>query len=246
VRLALVVLAALVLAMAGFVGAVYAYVARVSEGLPTVAELRKHKLPPTYEMAPGAHRVYVPFEAIPPRIIQAFLAAEDKNFYHRNSANLLSSGVAQVTGQKRGLLQGGSTITQQLAKSFNVGHGREDFERDVREIVLARRLEKGLTKDQILELYLNEIYLGRSCYGVGAASQQYFGKPLGDLSLGETAFLASLPKAPGKYNLSAKKDLAIARRNYVLDRMVANAAITQEQADAAKMEDLVAIPWSAA
>jgi penicillin-binding protein 1A len=234
----------------------FVYVVRVTEGLPDIQDLAQYHPPVMSRVQAGSgqlvaeygleHRVFVPIEAIPPQVIQAFISAEDKNFYHHGGVEpigMLRAGVrnafARLKGQK-GPLQGGSTITQQVVKNFKLGT-EQNLKRKVREIVLAYRLEQAYTKDKILELYLNEIYLGRQAYGVAAASLLYFGKPLGDLTLGQMAFLASLPKAPGKYNLTTKKDLAIARRNYVLDRMEANGYITHKQADTARGEDLIEV-----
>jgi penicillin-binding protein 1A len=232
VRIALAAVAAFTLAAVAIATAIFLYVARVSEGLPSVDDLAEY-LPATTSQ-PGENRVFVSIEAIPPRVIQAFVAAEDEDFYDHSGLRL--------SGRRRdGRVQGGSTITQQVAKSFRVDH-RQHIERSIRELVLAWRLDKALSKDGILEIYLNEIYLGRRSYGVGAASLQYFGEALDELSLAEAAFLAALPRAPNNYHPVRNKDRAISRRNWVLDRMVVSGAITREQADAAKSEDLIALP----
>jgi penicillin-binding protein 1A len=245
------VLAGVVFSIVAFV-----YVVKVTEDLPAIEDLAEYEPPVMSRVQAGdgrliaeyarESRVFVPIETIPPRVIDAFLSAEDKNFYNHNGVEpvgMIRALLRNVANMVRGVeapLQGGSTITQQVAKNFKVG-AEQTLERKVREIVLTFRIEEAFTKDEILELYLNEIYLGRRAYGVAAASLLYFGKPLDELTLSEIAYLAALPRAPNNYHPTRNKDRAIERRNLVLDRMVANGVITQAEADVAKRDDLVVV-----
>lgn len=174
-------------------------------------------------------RLFAPAETIPDLIKQAFISAEDKNFYEHDGYDLRGIGAAAVDAvRSRGQdVRGASTITQQVMKNFLLSGDRR-AERKIKEIILAARLEETLTKEQILELYLNEIFLGQNSYGVAAASQTYFNKPLGDLVPHEAAFLASLPKAPSDYHPVRQKDRLLARRNFVLKEMMENGFIAPE------------------
>jgi len=178
-------------------------------------------------------RVFVPVTAMPPLVIKAFLAAEDKNFYSHPGVDfeaMLRAGLMDVVRHFAGRRPvGASTITQQVAKNMLVGN-ELSVQRKIREALLALKIEKVLSKDRILELYLNEIYLGGGNYGVAAAALNYFNKSLDDLSLGEMAFLAALPKAPNNYNPARFQEAAKARRDWVLDRMVEAGFITAEEA----------------
>ncbi|MBP0444153.1 penicillin-binding protein 1A [Roseomonas sp. SSH11] len=186
-------------------------------------------------------RVFVPIAAIPRRVQQAFVSAEDQNFWTHGGVDPLAIARAAFTnlealGTGRRSI-GASTITQQVAKNMLVGADRTIM-RKVREAILAQRLESAMSKDRILEIYLNEIFLGFQAYGVAAAAQNYFNKGLDELTLGETAFLAALPKAPNNYNPSRFPEAAKARRDWVLDRMVDDHSVTREEADAAKQEPI--------
>lgn len=168
-------------------------------------------------------RVFIPIKSMPPLVIHAFLAAEDKNFYTHPGVDPLSMLRAAVTdalhyGSGRRPV-GASTITQQVAKNFLLTN-EVSLQRKVREALVAIRMEQALSKDRILELYLNEIYLGGGSYGVAAAALNYFNKSLDELTPEEAAFLAGLPKAPNNYNPQRNPEAARERRNYVLDRMV--------------------------
>src|SRR5262245_49850404 len=178
-------------------------------------------------------RVFVPIQAIPKVVVTAFLAAEDKNFYSHHGIDPISIVRAAITdvGRFRANRRpvGASTITQQVAKNMLLS-SEVSVERKVKEILLATRIEAALPKDRILELYLNEIYLGRGAYGVAAAAQTYFDKSLDELTLGEAAFLAGLPKAPNRYNPARDPEAAKARRDWVLSRMVEDGAAGQEAA----------------
>jgi penicillin-binding protein 1A len=182
-------------------------------------------------------RLYLPIQAVPKLVINAFLAAEDKNFYEHGGIDF--SGMARAAvlfaqnygSNKRP--QGASTITQQVAKNFLLTN-EVSFTRKIKEALLAMRIERTYSKDKILELYLNEIYLGLSAYGVAAASLVYFDKSVNELTIAEAAYLAALPKAPSSLHPIRNRDRAIERRNYVIDRMLENGWIKQADADAAR------------
>lgn len=182
------------------------------------------------------HRLYLPLNAMPKRLINAFLAAEDKDFYQHDGVDFMSIARAMVTnlnniGQGKAMV-GGSTITQQVVKNFLLTNERS-FERKIKEAILAFRMDRTYSKDRILELYLNEIYLGLRSYGVAAAALNYFNKPLEDLTIAEAAFLAGLPKGPANYNPNTNYERAKERRSYVLERMYANNFITKEELEIA-------------
>lgn len=236
------------------VGGTTAYVAwqHFSADLPDVDGLRNYR-PPVMSrvyasdarlMAELAteRRIFVPYSAIPDMVKQAFVSAEDQNFWTHPGIDPLAILRAAVfdlahMGQGRRPI-GASTITQQVAKNMLLD-SEVTLARKAREAILAMRIEKALTKQRILELYLNEIYLGLGSYGVAAAAEAYFNKPLDKLTLSEAAFLAALPKAPNNYNPFKYPDAAKARRDWVLDRMADDHAITAEQATAAKTEAII-------
>ncbi len=187
-------------------------------------------------------RVFVPITAIPRRVTNAFLSAEDKNFYDHPGVDFVSvlravvTNVANFGSDRRPV--GGSTITQQVAKNFLLSN-EVALERKIKEAILAFRIEHAFTKETILELYLNEIYLGFGSYGVAAAALNYFNKSLDELTIAEAAYLAALPKAPNNYHPVRKHDAAVARRNWVIGRMAEDGRITQAEAEAAQAEPLV-------
>ena len=187
-------------------------------------------------------RIFVPYDSIPSHLALAFLAAEDRSFFKHKGvdpaglARALGKAVPSLLQGRR--LQGGSTITQQVAKNVLLTND-VTLGRKFKEALIARRLEETLTKPQILELYLNEIWLGYRSFGVGAAAYNYFGKSLNELSLSEAAYLAALPKGPDNYHPTRRKAQAIARRNWVLDQMAELKWITAADAARAKAEDLV-------
>ena len=187
------------------------------------------------------HRIFVPIKAMPKRVIYAFLAAEDKNFYHHPGVDFLSVlramavNLVNISSQRR--LQGASTITQQVAKNFFLTN-EVSVERKVKEAMLAFRIERTFSKDRILELYLNEIYLGVGSYGVAAASLNYFNKSLDALTIAETALLAALPKAPNNYHPIRRPAAAKARRDWVIGRMLDQGLIGAEEAARARAEPL--------
>lgn len=191
-------------------------------------------------------RVFVPIETVPTNLQRAFVSSEDKRFYsHRGwdpiglTRAAMTAPMKKIRGQRIG---GTSTITQQVAKNFLVGD-EYSIRRKVREIAIARRIEKVFSKDEILELYLNDNYFGRGAYGVAAASLNYFGKNMEDLTLGEMTYLALIVKGPSNYELEnpAEKSRAMSRRRYVLGRMVEDGFVTQAEADAANEEDLIPV-----
>lgn len=222
-----------------------------SADLPDYSHLAEYQPPTTTRVHAGdgrllsefaiQQRVFVPIEAIPQRVRNAFLSAEDQNFYSHPGIDVRSVIRAAITnlsqlGQDR-RPEGASTITQQVAKNFLLTN-EVSLDRKIREALLALRIEQTLSKDQILELYLNEIYLGGGSYGVAAAALNYFNKPLDELSLAEAAYLAALPKAPNNYHPIRRKEQAISRRNWVLGRMLQDGHITAEEAQAAREEPL--------
>ncbi|MBI4184693.1 MAG: penicillin-binding protein 1A [Proteobacteria bacterium] len=201
--------------------------------LPDYSQLADYEPPVTTRVYAGdgrlladyavERRMFVPIRAIPRPVVQAFLAAEDKNFYSHPGVDLMGVVRAALTnlrnlGTSRRPV-GASTITQQVAKNFLLT-SEISLARKIKEAILSFRIERALTKDRILELYLNEIYLGYGSYGVAAAALNYFGKSLDELTLAEAAYLAALPKAPNNYHPVRNREAAIARRNWVIERMV--------------------------
>lgn len=183
-------------------------------------------------------RLFTPADEIPDLVKQAFISAEDKNFYTHNGydARGIAAAAYDAVASRGQDVRGASTITQQVMKNFLLG-GERAAERKIKEIILATRLEETLSKDRILELYLNEIFLGQNSYGVTAAALTYFNKPLRDLAPHEAAFLASLPKAPSDYHPVRQAERLLARRNFVLREMNENGYI-----DDAAYETEVAMP----
>jgi len=186
-------------------------------------------------------RIFVPVSAMPPLVIHAFLAAEDRYFYSHPGIDPLSMVRAAITDISRigtnRRPEGASTITQQVAKNFLLSN-EVSLERKVKEALIAIKMERVLSKDRILELYLNEIYLGGGAYGVAAAALNDFNKPLDQLDVAEAAYLAALPKAPNNYNPERYPEAARARRDWVIDRMLDANFITPQQAAAAKAEPI--------
>ena len=183
-------------------------------------------------------RYLVPVERVPPVVRAAFIAAEDADFYRHKGVDLLSITRALLRNVQRGtVIQGGSTITQQVVKSLLLSP-EKSYRRKLREILLALQLERHLTKDEILYLYLNQIYFGNAAYGIAAAAQAYFDKEVEELTLAEGALLAGLPQAPTRYSPVRHPDRAKARQRYVLTRMEEEHYITPQQRVAALQEDL--------
>jgi penicillin-binding protein 1A len=187
-------------------------------------------------------RLYLPSDEIPDLVKHAFISAEDKNFYHHwgvDPEGIVRAGIIYLEGSRH--IQGASTITQQVAKNFLLNSDRT-FDRKIREILLSLKIESAYSKDKILELYLNEIYLGLSNYGVAAAALGYFNKSVHELTIAEAAYLAALPKEPSALNPFRNHDRAVDRRNYVIGRMEEDGYITHKQADQARAEPLVVNP----
>ena len=228
----------LAIAGCGFIGVTLWYFGR---DLPDYQQLAHYQPPIMTRVHAGdgrllaeyatERRVFVPIQAIPKPVIDPFLAAEDKNFYSHHGIDPISIVRAAITdvGRFRANRRpvGASTITQQVAKNMLLS-SEISIERKIKEALLATRIEAVLPKDRILELYLNEIYLGAGAYGVAAAAQTYFDKSLDELTLGEAAFLAGLPKAPNRYNPARHPQAAKARRDWVLDRMVEDGTAAPE------------------
>ena len=229
--------------------AVGVYISQQSKDLPDYESLAKYEPPVMTRI--HAHdgslisefarerRIFVPINTIPKRVIAAFLSAEDRRFYDHGGIDF--QGVARavfaaIEAKFRGShknLQGASTITQQVAKNFLLTNERS-MERKVKEAILAIRIERAYSKDKILELYLNEIYLGLNSYGVAAAGLTYFNKELNDLTIEEAAYLAALPKAPNNYHPFKFKEKATTRRDWIIGQMADNGYIKPEEAAAAK------------
>ena len=182
-------------------------------------------------------RFFTPEDEIPLMIKQAFISAEDKNFYDHAGYDPAGIAKAIYDAANGAPLRGASTITQQVMKNFLLD-GTRSVERKIKEIILASRIENTLEKDDILELYLNEIFLGQNSYGVTAAAETYFGKPLEQVNLEEAAYLAALPKAPSKYHPVREKEAALNRRNFVLREMFENGYIEKEAYETAKASEL--------
>ncbi len=243
---------ALAAAAAGGVVAAVAY-RHFSAGLPDHGMLATYEPPLATRIYAGdgslmaefavEKRAFVPLEAIPARVRQAFLAAEDKNFFSHfgiDPPGIVRAVIANVGAAVEGRrLQGASTITQQVAKNFLLSN-EVSYRRKIREVILAFRIEEALSKERILELYLNEIYLGFGSYGVAAAALSYFDKSLDDLSIAEAAFLAALPKAPNNYHPERRHSAAVERRNWVIARLAEDGAISTREA-ATAMRDPLAV-----
>jgi penicillin-binding protein 1A len=245
-RLLLIGLSALGILAAGGIVAIYLVLHHYSEGLPDYRALADYKPKVVTRLHAGdgellaefstEKRVFVPVDSIPKLVKQAFIAAEDKNFYQHKGVDPEGIVRAAITdlknlhSEKRPV--GASTITQQVARNFLLTN-EVSIARKMKEMILAYRIEQVLNKDQILELYLNEIYLGFNSYGVAAAALDYFDKPLDEMTVAEAAFLAAIPKNPNKYFREKNREAAIERRNYVINRMLEDKYITPAQAQEA-------------
>ena len=213
-----------------------------SNSIPDYRFLKNYKPPVSSKMYSGngelvadfsrEKRIFVPYGAIPKNVINSFLSAEDKNFFSHPGVDAkgvmraIVNNIKNVLSSKR--LEGASTITQQVAKNFLLTN-EVSFNRKIKEAILAFRIERALSKERILELYLNQIYLGSGAYGVAAASLEYFDKSIKELNYNEAALLAALPKAPSKYNPYRNKELAKFRRNLVLKNLYENDFINQKK-----------------
>merc|ERR1711965_598653 len=186
-------------------------------------------------------RLFIPYESIPKKVINSFLSAEDKNFFShpgidaKGILRAIIKNIKNISQNKR--LVGASTITQQVAKNFLLTN-EVSIKRKVKEAILAFRIERAYTKERILELYLNQIYLGQGTYGIAAASLEYFDKPIKELDYSEAALLAALPKAPSKYNPYKYPKLAEFRRNLVLENLEENNYLTAQWYQKLKNEEI--------
>ncbi|GEO80903.1 penicillin-binding protein 1A [Pararhodospirillum oryzae] len=250
-----IVLSLALLLLIGGSGGLLVLADRFGGDLPDYRALAKYEPPITTRvlasdgrlMAEYAieRRVYVPIQAIPQFVINAFLSAEDKNFYEHSGVDFVGLFRAVLTnlrnvGSGRRPV-GASTITQQVAKNFLLS-SEVSIDRKIKEAILAFRIEQAFSKERILELYLNEIYLGQGSYGVAAAAMNYFNKGLDELTVAEAAFLAALPKAPNNYNPIRRPEAARGRRDWVLQRMAEDGHITAAQAEEATREPLEVHP----
>jgi penicillin-binding protein 1A len=236
-----------IVAIAGVAGLLWHY----SKDLPDYTQLRDYE-PPVMTRVHASdgslvaeyakeRRLYIPIQAVPKQVINAFLAAEDKNFYEHGGLDftgIARAGVLylQNLGSAR-RPQGASTITQQVAKNFLLTN-EVSFHRKIKEALLAMKIERAYSKEKILELYLNEIYLGLGAYGIAAASLLYFDKSVHELSVAEAAYLAALPKAPTYLHPFRQRERAVERRNWVIDRMAELGFVPPEQAEAGKKQPL--------
>ena len=242
---ALVLVTLGVTATGGFVWVLHYY----GRGLPDYKQLATYRPPMMTRVHAGdgrllaefayQNRVFVPIEAMPKRIVNAVLSAEDKTFYDHPGIDIpgiLSAIVKNVLryGSNRRPV-GASTITQQVAKNFLLTN-EVSIERKIKEVILAFRMERAFTKQRILELYLNEIYLGYSSYGVAAAALNYFNRSLDELSIAEAAYIAGLPKAPNNYNPIKRPRAAKERRDYVIGQLIENGHITAAEGENALAE----------
>ena len=242
-----------VVGITGVIGVLWHF----GRGLPDYSQLATYE-PPVMTRVQGGdgsliaeyaqeRRVFVPVNAMPKLVIAAFLSAEDKNFYTHPGVDFFGVARAMIqnvmsVGENRRPV-GGSTITQQVAKNFLLGN-EVSLNRKVKEAILAFRIEHALSKDRILELYMNEIYLGQGSYGVAAAALNYFNKSLDQLTVAEAAYLGGLPKAPSSYHPIRQAAAAKARRDYVISRMQEDGYINAQQATAAMDTPLVMRPAS--
>ena len=229
-KIGIVVLAIMVGLSAASIGGLYAW---YGADLPNSDQIAATIADSTANV-PG----FTPLDELPPEVIKAFLAAEDEDFYAHGGysrAAILRAAWHTVSDKR----QGGSTITQQVAKNVLLKE-TPSIGRKIKEIILAQRLEKALTKDRILEAWFNVIYFGGNEFGIAAASEHYFGKAPGDLSIAEAAYLAGLPKAPNAYRLDVANNQTRAkeRRDWVLARMAADGMITVSAAHLASAEPL--------
>ncbi len=235
----------IILAFIGVGGVIYVF-NKFGQDLPDYRQLADYEPPVMTRVHAGdgrllaeyaiERRVFVPIRAMPRRVVNAFLSAEDKNFYSHPGIDFIGVGRAVIVnlknlGKQRRMV-GASTITQQVAKNFLLTN-EVSWDRKVKEAILAFRIERAFTKDRILELYLNEIYLGYGSYGVAAAALNYFNKPLDQLTIEEVAYLAALPKAPNNYHPVRKREAAVARRDWVVGRMLEDGVITSDEANLA-------------
>ncbi len=220
-----------------------------SQDLPDYTQLRDYEPPVMTRVHAGdgsliaeyakERRLYLPIQDVPKLVINAFISAEDKNFFSHNGVDPEGIGRAIIANFTRSgrRQQGASTITQQVAKNFLLSP-EQTLDRKFKEMLLALRIEATYTKEKILELYLNQIYLGFGNYGIAAAALNYYGKSVHELTLAEAAYLAALPKGPSNYSPYEHYDAALQRRNWVLDRIAENGFASRADVDKAKAEEI--------
>jgi penicillin-binding protein 1A len=228
------------------------YIYSLGRDLPSVEALQNYQPPVTTRVYASngtllgeyarERRIFVPIAFVPKLVIDAFTSAEDKNFFTHpgiDPSGILRAAIKDVfNAMQHKRLEGASTITQQVAKNFLL-NSEVKFSRKIKEAILAVRIDATYSKPKILELYLNEIFLGQNSYGVAAAALNYFGKSLDQLDIAEAAFLAALPKAPSNYDPRYNLQAAVERRNWVIGQMAENGYITSDQARAAIAEPLI-------
>jgi len=235
---AIFLLAAMLISITGIVAVLWIY----SNKLPDYKFLKMYKPAVSSKLYSGSgelvsdfsseKRIFVPYEAIPKIVINSFLSAEDKNFFSHPGVDAKGilratfNNISNIFSSKR--LEGASTITQQVAKNFLLTN-EVSINRKIKEAILAFRIERALSKERILELYLNQIYLGEGSYGIASASLEYFDKPISKLNYAEASLLAALPKAPSKYNPFKNVDLAKYRRNLVINNLLENSYINKKK-----------------
>ena len=235
------------------VGVLWTY----SNDIPDYKFLKNYKPPVSSKVYSGEgelvadfsqeKRVFVPYSSIPKNIINAFLSAEDKNFFSHPGVDAkgvlraVINNISNIISSER--LEGASTITQQVAKNFLLTN-EVSINRKIKEAILAFRIERALSKERILELYLNQIYLGSGAYGIAAASLEYFDKSIRDINYSEAALLAALPKAPSRYNPYKDIEVAKFRRNLVLKNLLDNNYITSEWYEKLKNKEIISVSYT--
>ena len=213
-----------------------------SNNLPDYKYLKNYKAPVSSKIYSGSgeliqdfsseKRIFIPYNSIPKVVINSFLSAEDKNFFDhpgidaKGVLRAILKNISNILNSKR--LEGASTITQQVAKNFLLSN-EVSLQRKLKEAILAFRIERSLSKERILELYLNQIYLGQGSYGIAAASLEYFDKSIDELNYEEAALLAALPKAPSRYNPYKNEKIAKFRRDLVLKNLLENKYIDKKK-----------------
>lgn len=255
------------LSLTGATGAVIAVTAVYyvyADGLPAIPKVDEYWPPIVTEVYTDdavlagefyeERRKVVPYERIPKRLVQAFIASEDSSFFDHFGVDVLGTAragfktVSSKLGLRSGGIQGGSTLTQQTAKAVLISAEgyksatAKTLTRKIREAILARRLEESLTKEEILYLYLNNVFLGHHSYGVQSAAENYYRKDVRDLTLGEMTLIAGLPQAPSRYSPFLRPEAARKRRSYVLRRMLVEGMISQEEHDTANAEEVKVYP----
>ncbi len=243
--------AAAAIGLIGVAGFSAWYLHNLNKDLPDYQQLAEYAPPVTTRVYAGdgslvaefarERRLFVPIEAMPDHVKYAFVSAEDKSFYDHAGLDfrgLVRAQISNIGNVLRGRrLEGGSTITQQVAKNFLLT-SEQKVERKLREMLIARKMEQTFTKDHILELYLNEIYLGNRSYGVAAAALNYFDKSLDELTIAEASYLAAITKGPSNYHPIDNEARAVERRNWVIGRLAEDGRITPEEAEEAQAQPL--------